>query len=55
MFFHLVRKETHINTPFKKLRTKNKFIKNNLRFIGHKQKKDLLIGGPLNLVVLIRI
>jgi len=43
-----VRKKTHFYIPFKKLRKKNKFIKNNLRFTGRKKKKNLLIGGSLN-------
>jgi len=31
-----VRKEMHPHAPFKKLRKKNRFIKNNLRFTGRK-------------------
>jgi len=31
-FFHLVHKEIHPHAPFKKLRKKNKFIKNTLSF-----------------------
>ena len=48
MFFSFSAKEIHIHDPFKKLRKKNKFIKNNLRFTGRKKKKNLLIGGSLN-------